>query len=218
MSGRSSVERLPPALRNAVDTAIKHGATIDEITAGIRAHGGACSRSAVGRYVKRARELIERQQEGKGVAEAWARALGERTEGRADLLTIEALRTLALFCVADLGERAEPVTAEDVGRLALALRRLDGSEMLRAEREHTVARAAASRADRAAREAGLSAETIGAIRRAIEGEAGGKRAASLPVPVPPKPTLSRRIALPAHDGRNARGAQNGKDARRAREP
>ena len=44
--GRSSVERLPPTLREAVDAAIADGATIDEITARIRAEGGACSRSA----------------------------------------------------------------------------------------------------------------------------------------------------------------------------
>ena len=50
--GRSSVARLPPALREAVDAAIADGATIDEITARIRAEGGACSRSAVGRYTR----------------------------------------------------------------------------------------------------------------------------------------------------------------------
>ena len=127
MSGRSSVERLPPALRDAVDTAIEHGDTIDEIAARIRAGGGACSRSAVGRYVKRMRALNRRQQEIERVALAWARALGERSEGRAELLASESLRALALFCAADLGEGSEAVTAVDVGRLALALRRLDGS-------------------------------------------------------------------------------------------
>ena len=142
MSGRSSVERLPPALREAVDAAIENGATIDEITAGIRAGGGACSRSAVGRYVKRMRGLNRRQQEIERVARAWARALGERSEGRAELLAIESLRTLALFCAADLGEGSESVTAVDVGRLVLALHRLDGSAMLRVQREHEAAQPA----------------------------------------------------------------------------
>ena len=148
MSGRSSVERLPPALRDAVDTAIEHGATIDEITARIRAGGGACSRSAVGRYVKRIRALNRRQQEIERVARAWARALGERSEGRAELLAIESLRTLALFCAADLGAGSEAVTAVDVGRLALALCRLDGSETQRARREHAAAGAAPTETQR----------------------------------------------------------------------
>ena len=139
MSGRSTVERLPPALRAAVDTAIEHGATIDEITARIRAGGGHCSRSAVGRYVKRMRALNRRQQEIERVARAWARALGERSKGRAELLAIESLRTLALFWAADLGKGSEAVTAVDVGRLALALRRLDGSETLRVQRERAAA-------------------------------------------------------------------------------
>ena len=50
--GRSSVARLPPELREAVDAAIADGATIDEIADLIRGEGGACSRSAVGRYTK----------------------------------------------------------------------------------------------------------------------------------------------------------------------
>ena len=56
-TGRSSLERLEPALREAVDAAIVKGATIDEITALIREKGGTCSRSAVGRYVRRMRDL-----------------------------------------------------------------------------------------------------------------------------------------------------------------
>ena len=48
--GRSSIARLPPELREAVDAAIADGATIDEIADLIRGEGGACSRSAVGRY------------------------------------------------------------------------------------------------------------------------------------------------------------------------
>ena len=50
--GRSSIDRLPDTLREAVDAAIADGATIDEITARIREGGEDCSRSAVGRYSK----------------------------------------------------------------------------------------------------------------------------------------------------------------------
>ena len=54
-SAAPQIARLPPALREAVDAAIADGATIDEITARIRAEGGTCSRSAVGRYTKNVR-------------------------------------------------------------------------------------------------------------------------------------------------------------------
>ena len=76
--GRSSIARLPPELREAVDAAIADGATIDEITALIRGEGGACSRSAVGRYTKNVRDLIRQQQETDRGIEMWVRALGER--------------------------------------------------------------------------------------------------------------------------------------------
>ena len=76
--GRSSIERLPPELREAVDAAIADGATIDEIADLIRGEGGACSRSAVGRYTKNVRDLILRQQETDRANEMWVRALGER--------------------------------------------------------------------------------------------------------------------------------------------
>ena len=113
--GRSSVARLPPALREAVDAAIAEGATIDEITARIRAEGGTCSRSAVGRYVKNMRDLIRQQQEADRANEAWVRALGARAQGRAGLILIETLRTLVLSALADLSRREEPVSTEELG-------------------------------------------------------------------------------------------------------
>ena len=105
--GRSSIARLPPTLREAVDAAIADGATIDEITARIRAEGGACSRSAVGRYTKNVRDLIRQQQEADRANEAWVRALGARAQGRAGLILIETLRTLVLSTLADLSRREE---------------------------------------------------------------------------------------------------------------
>ena len=69
------------SLREAVDAAIADGATIDEIADLIRGEGGACSRSAVGRYTKNVRDLILRQQETDRANEMWVRALGERTGG-----------------------------------------------------------------------------------------------------------------------------------------
>lgn len=146
MSGRSSVETPLPALRDS-----------DR------------SRSAVGRFARLAQDLVGRQDEVERVAEGWAGAPGERAGGRTELLAIETMRTLALFCVASLGKREEPVESEEVARLALALRRIEGADILRVEREHTLANAAA-RAGGAAQKAGLSTETVAAIRGAIEGE------------------------------------------------
>ncbi len=145
MSGRSSIERLPPAVRDDIDALIENGATTDEVVACIRAHGDDCSRSAVGRYAKRQRALIRRRHEFEQCAEVWLRVLGERAKGSTALVALEALRVLALSSVTDLGERTEPPGTEEVARLALALRRIEGADRLRAERERKAAGAAGPR-------------------------------------------------------------------------
>ena len=189
--GRSSVARLPPELREAVDAAIADGATIDEITALIRGEGGACSRSAVGRYAKDMRDLIRQQQEADRANEAWVRALGERVQGRAGLILIETLRTLVLSTMAHLSKRETPPTPEELARLSLVLRRIEGTDKLRLERERAAAKAAraAPGAGQAAGQAlvrkGLSPEAVAAIREAVEGRPRRPARAVTSAPVDP---------------------------------
>ena len=167
--GRSSIDRLPPELREAVAAAIADGATIDEITARIRAEGETCSRSAVGRYTKNMRDLIRKQEETDRTIKAWVDALGERPEGRTALFLIETLRTMVLTTMADLSKREEPASTEELARLALTLKRIEGTDKLRADREQAVKKAAQS-AGQAKPQGGLSSETVAMIRAAVEGD------------------------------------------------
>ena len=200
--GRSSIARLPPELREAVDAAIADGATIDEIADLIRGEGGACSRSAVGRYTKNVRDLIRRQQETDRGIEAWVRALGERTEGRAGLILIETLRSLTLAALADLSGREEPVSTAELARLALVLKRIEGTDKLRLQREQAAAKAAraAPGAGQAPGQApprkGLSPEAVAAIREAVEGRPRppGRAVSSAPID-PWNPSESHLIPL-----------------------
>ena len=197
--GRSSIARLPPALREAVDAAIADGATIDEITARIRADGGACSRSATGRYVKNVRGLIRQQQEADRANEAWVRALGARAQGRAGLILIETLRTLVLSSLAHLSRREEPVSTEELARLALVLRRIEGTDKLRLERERAAAKEAAKTAPGAGQapvRKGLSPEAVAAIREVVEGRPRPPERAVTSAPVDPwNPAESHLIPL-----------------------
>ena len=201
--GRSSIARLPPELREAVDAAIADGATIDEIAALIRGEGGACSRSAVGRYTKTMRDLIRRQQEADRGIEAWVQALGERTEGRAGLILIETLRTMTLSTMAELSMREEPATPEELGRLALVLKRIEGTDKLRLAREQAAAKAAAEAAAKAAPGAGqapprkgLSPETVDLIDEAVVGFRFRPRPPATSAPVDPwNPSESRESHL-----------------------
>ena len=166
--GRSSIKRLPAKLREAVDQAIADGDTIDQITARIRAEGETCSRSAVGRYTKNERDLIRQQQETDRTIKAWVGALGERPEGQAGLVLIETLRTMALATMARLSAREEPVSTEELARLALTLKRIEGTDKLRKDRERA-AKKAANDADRTKRQGGLSPEAVAIIRAEVEG-------------------------------------------------
>ena len=201
--GRSSIARLPPELREAVDAAIADGATIDEIADLIRGEGGACSRSAVGRYTKNVRDLIRRQQETDRGIEMWVRALGERPEGRAGLILIETLRTMTLSTLAELSKRETPPTPEELARLALVLKRIEGTDKLRIERERAAAKEATKTAPGAGQAAGqapgrkgLSPEAVAAIREVVEGRPRAPERAVTSAPVDPwNPAESHLIPL-----------------------
>ena len=210
--GRSSVARLPPTLREAVDAAIADGATIDEITARIRAEGGTCSRSAVGRYTKNVRDLIRQQQETDRANEMWVRALGARAQGRAGLILIETLRTMTLSTMAEFATCGEPVPTQELARLSLILKRIEGTDKLRLAREQAAAKAAraAPGAGQAAGQAlvrkGLSPEAVAAIREVVEGRPRPPERPVTSAPVDPwnpaEPHLSQLIPLNPGESRS----------------
>ena len=208
LGGRSSIDRLPSKLRQAVDQAIADGATIDDISALIRAEGGSCSRSAVGRYSRNMRALIREQQEFDRAMKIWVRELGERAEGRAGLILIETLRTLVLSSMAELSQRGEPAPMRELARLALTLKRIEGTDKLRLERERTTAKPAPVGGTKP--QGGLSPETAAAIREVVEGRPPPRPRTVTSVPVDPwNPAESRLIpdknSCLAWDGRRERG-------------
>ena len=142
--------------------------------------------------------------------------------------------------MAELGAREEPVPTEDLGRLALALYRIESADKLRIEREQAAADAPAAHAGPAARAASMThAERVETVRRAMEGHlfpggtdppppASGWAAASaedspvtLPKPAPdPPPADGAPVAPPRaqvddDDAQDADGAPDVWDAHRA---
>ena len=107
---------------------------------------------------------MQRLYEARRIAEAWAREADEGPEDRTDVVLLEVVRSLALIAVTGLGGREEPATMEELGRIALVLRRLEGCETLRMEKEKAAGRGGGAEPQR-----GLSPDTIIAIRRVIEG-------------------------------------------------
>ena len=182
MRERSSDEPLPAAIEDAVAVAPEDGATMEEIVARVRSRGGEgspliprvrrCARAglAEGSRAEGMDGLICLQRETDRFAEEWERTRDRRAKGLSALIAIETLRTLALRTMAELGAHEEPVAAEELGRLALALNRIESADRLRIEREQAAADAAAAHDGPAARAASMThAERVETVRRALEG-------------------------------------------------
>ena len=254
IGGGAADEPLPGAIQDAVAVAIEDGATMDDIVERVRSRGGdrspliprarrcARARPAEGRWAERMDGLICLQRETHRFAEEWERTREPGAEGRSALIAIETLRTPALRTMADLSQRTEPVPTEDLGRLALALHRIESADRLRIEREQTMTDAAAAHDGAAARAASMThAERVETVRRALEGHvfpgrterptpASGWAAASaedspvtLPKSAPDPPTAApptnSRVTPPepAPDSPAAGGAPDAWDARGARD-
>ena len=205
MGGGAADGPQPAAIEDSVAAAIEDGATMDEIVARVRSRGGdrspliprarrcARARPAEGRWAERMDSLICLQRETDRFAEEWERTRDPRAEGLSALIAIETLRTLALRTMAELGAREEPVAAEQLGRLALALNRIEGADRLRIEREQAAADPADAHAGAAARAARMThAERVETVRRAFEGQ-------FFPGRTDPPPAESGWAAGPAED-------------------
>ncbi len=135
--------------------------------------------------------------------EMWVRALGERAEGRAGLILIETLRTMTLSTMAELSQRETPPTPEELGRLALVLKRIEGTDKLRLAREQAAAKSAARAAPGAGQapgqappRKGLSPETVDLIDEAVVGFRFRPRPPVTSAPVDPwNPSESRESHL-----------------------
>ena len=250
----ASDEPLRGAIQDAVAAAVEDGASLDEIVARVRSWGSEGSPSIPrARRCARARSdegcraahidgLVGLQRETDRFAEEWERTREPGAERLSALIAIETLRTLALRTMAELGAREEPVPTEDLGRLALALHRIESADRLRIEREQAAADAAAAHDGAVAHAASMThAERVETVRRALEGHvfpgrtdspppAFGWAAASAedspvtlpkPAPDPPAaaPPANSRVTPPepAPDSPADDGAQDAWDAHRARD-
>jgi hypothetical protein len=172
MGRKSSIKRLDPRVREAVDAAIREGrATIDDIVAIVAAMGGQASRSAVGRYKQQAEAQMQRYREAQEVAKVWIGKLQADPEGDVGRLLAEMLRTTAFQTLGDM----EAATPGDVMFLAKALKDLASADKLTAERiikvRQEMAKDAADKAAAVAKSKGLSKDTVEELRREILGVA-----------------------------------------------
>ncbi|MGA0569635.1 phage protein Gp27 family protein [Variovorax sp. VNK109] len=174
----SSITQLDPRVKEAVDEAVRDGRlTIDQIVRLIEEQGAEASRSAVGRYVKNARERMEDYRQAQQIATVWVNKLGKEPEGDIGRMLLEMLRVVAFKSIGDM-EAASP---EDLMFLGKALKDIAGADKLVVDREVVVRKLIAAEAVKVAAEvattakkAGLSDDTIDLIKKRILGVADAK--------------------------------------------
>jgi hypothetical protein len=174
MAQKSSISTLDPAIRKAVDEAVRLGRhTIDEITDLIKDLGGEVSRSAVGRYVKSAKDQMQRYAQAQEIAKMWVGKLEQEPDGDVGRLLTEMLRTVAFSTVSTMGDDDEGASAQEVMFLAKALKELASADKISADRamaiKREVIKQAAEKAGETGASEGLSAETVNRIKAGILG-------------------------------------------------
>lgn len=175
MGRKSSISRLPPDVREAVDRAIREGrASAAEIVELVNSMGAQVSESAVTRYARSAREQMATYRQAQEIAGVWAKRIEEQPQGDVAQLNLQLLSTLAFKVLSDINEQTEEsVTPMEMMLLAKALDHAAKAERNTLERDLRVRKEAtqraAERAATAAKRSGLSAEAADAIRRDILG-------------------------------------------------
>lgn len=180
----SSVDRLDPEVRELIaNLRIDKGWTIDEIRAQLIKMGQSDvpSRSALGRHIRTLPDMISEMREVETLASAMAKEMGDKTES--DLLSLNRqMISTSMFklMLAEKDGEAIQLGAQETKYLAEALRALTQGRKTEVETvEKIEARAAAKatkesaeKATTAARNQGLSKETVDAIRFAVLGSDG----------------------------------------------
>jgi hypothetical protein len=173
----STIDKQPAAIRDAVGKLQDGGATIDEIVAHLATLDVAVSRSAVHRHVQKLAAVGDRMRQSRAVAEGLVRQLGDAPESKAARLNIE----LAHSAIFELMTKAEDASGIEDPQAAMFLAR--SIESLTKASRHDVAfieevekraaaraqKAAAAAVDVVAKQRGIAADTLAAIKAGIFG-------------------------------------------------
>jgi hypothetical protein len=186
MSRPSSVDRLPPEVREAIGRLREAGHTIDEILAHLADMQSSVSRSALGRHIQGLDAIGEKMKRARVVAEALVRQMGDKPESQTARLNIELAHSalLDVFMKAEAGDtvdgRATDALAgnpEGFMFLAKALDHLGKAQKSSVDSVLAIEKRAAEKAtkeavaavEKVAKAGGLTAETLSQIKAGIFG-------------------------------------------------
>lgn len=121
MPPTSSIRRLPPELRKAIEEQLANGRSLDEIVEHVRALGADVSRSSIWRYKRGFEAVLARAERSRQIAEVLVRSRSGAAEKEAILGGVEVLQGLIFAAVEGIDEAGEAASPEKIMKLAIAL-------------------------------------------------------------------------------------------------
>ena len=173
---QSKIKQLPPQVRKKLDQLIREDRMsqadiIKEINALCEQNGvDKISQSGTSRYQAKMHEMMKDLRELREVSKSIFSELGEEPTGDLAKMVVESIRTMAAKAVLN---RDGPMDPKDMNQLALLVQRLEAADMSRHKREKEIRQAfaeeAASKAEEALTNQGMTADTINTIKKEILG-------------------------------------------------
>lgn len=174
MGQKSSIKKLDPRIRQAVDSAIREDrATIDQLVDMIEGMGGEASRSAVGRYKQTAERQMAKFRQAQEISKLWIGRLEDDPTSDVGRLLSEMLRTVAWQTISQFDENEEGANPNELMFTAKAIKELAQADKISADREMkiraSVVKEIAETVEETASAAGMTADTVKAIKAQILG-------------------------------------------------
>lgn len=180
MARNSSIDQLPPAIRDALhallrDPAVSQLDATKKVNALLEAeqHELRVSKSAVNRYSQRMDQIGEKMRQSRQIAEMWIGKLGNQPQGQVGKLLNEFTRTMAFETALKMSEEDEPVPPKLLKELSLAIKHLEEAASVNEKREREIrqqmAEEAADAVETAAKAQGLTADSVAQIKQQILG-------------------------------------------------
>jgi len=178
-----TIDQLPEEFKQLIGRLLAEGWTKTAITCALnrelkKTGRDAVSRYSVNRYTARMLAQGQKIREAREAAAAWSRSIGPIKDSDLGAYLIEMVRLLAMEHVhlfadhcKDEGEDTGPPQIEAVTKLALAIQRLEAAHQQTDRRIEAAKKRVAEEAGKAVKDAGLSDETVNAVRQRILGVA-----------------------------------------------
>ncbi len=173
MARNSSIDRLPPPIREKIGQLRQAGFTIDEILNKLKELDVEVSRSALGRHCQQLEEVSKSIRQSRLVAEALAKNFGDENENKVSQVNIELMHSLILKMMVNNEGESITMDSKDAFFMASSLQKLVQASKQNVESviqlRKEFAQKAAQAVEKAGKKKGISAENLEFIKKEIFG-------------------------------------------------